>query len=80
MDAIKISTDRLESDAESIKTCVARMRDSLAAIRSADNINTNELERLLDRLDHLAEKDKVAKEKYERLTKNIDEMIGALRV
>ena len=80
MDNIKITTDRLESDADSIKICVARMRESLAMIDSAGEIDTDELKTVLDRMDDLAEKDKAAKEKYEGLAKEIDEMIGELRV
>ena len=80
MDNIKITTDRLESDADSIKICVARMRESLAVIESAGEIDTDELKTVLDRMDDLAEKDKVAKKKYEGLAKEIDEMIGELRV
>ena len=80
MDNIKITTDRLESDADSIKICVARMRESLAVIDSAGEIDTCELKTVLDRMDDLAEKDKAAKEKYEGLAKEIDEMIGELRV
>ena len=80
MDNIKITTDRLESDADSIKICVARMRESLAMIDSAGEIDTDELKTVLDHMDDLAEKDKAAKKKYEGLAKEIDEMIGELRV
>ena len=80
MDNIKITTDRLESDADSIRTCVARMRESLAVIESAGEIDTDELKTVLDHMDDLAEKDKAAKEKYEGLAKEIDEMIGELSV